>query len=56
MPKNGEHFHILDRRWNRQVVWKRSGVPKIHLQSGITLHEEKSTKMIFKESGPGLNR
>ena len=26
--------HIPDRRWNRQVVWKRSGFPKNHLNQG----------------------
>ena len=39
---NGSHHveklskkqHIPDRRWNSQVVWNRSGFPKIHFNSG----------------------
>ena len=34
MSKNCQKFHIPDRRWNSQVVWNRSGYPKIHLNSG----------------------
>ena len=34
MPKNGEHFIFSVCRWNSQVVWKRSGFPKIHPNPG----------------------
>ena len=34
-PKDGENV-IPARRWNSQIVWKRSGFPKIHLNTGST--------------------
>ena len=34
VEKLSKKHHIPDRRWNSQVVWNRSGFPKIHLNSG----------------------
>ena len=46
--------HIPDRRWNSQVVWKRSGFPKIHLNSGPPCTREHND-VFFKENRTGLN-
>ena len=52
-PKNDELFEIPDRRWNSQIVWRRSGFPKNPRSS---LHEAKTITMIFEDHRTGLNR
>ena len=43
--------HIPDRRWNSQVVWKRSGFPKIHLNSGPPCAREHNDVFFFRRIG-----
>ena len=33
-PMSGENFHVPDRRWNGQTLWRRSGTENIHLNPG----------------------
>ena len=40
--------HILGRRWNSKLVWKRSGFLKISSQLRITLHEAKITATFYE--------
>ena len=33
-PKNWWTFYVSDRRWNSQIIWRRSGSENIHLNQG----------------------
>ena len=53
-PQNGEHFfNIPDRRWNSQIIRRRSGSENIHFNPGSPQTEEKK-KAIFKENQTDL--
>ena len=47
------NISITNRRWNSQVVWRRSGYPKIHFNAGSTPKEAKSSEMIFEGESDG---
>ena len=53
-PKNGEHFHIPDRRWNSQNYLEEIRFCENPLRSGTTQTEEKNKK-VFWENQTGLH-